>query len=749
MSSVISTKLVLQLSTLDDMDWTGGVRRRFAPGKNNATLQKQKAHFAKARITLHNTTSSQRSFRPDYHGGATTVSTATSQRQPHQYPRVERDKRERSNAVARSAEYSAERGSGTGYYSAKDREPYPRYHEEQGARRSHSVIYIGSSEPSSPASSTISQSRGKKRKSPGRSSVQDNAMTEEDRLLLANRRRLLARTDWLGLAATRPVQMKFPSTRDKERIGKRRKVDKSASHKGKPAGQRLVTPLFDERLFPYEPMMSGAILPDDIQVRIGTDALASQTQRSHRSQTHGKTSMRQPSTEFGPLSEEPMLLGADGDSFEAMQSPSRALRSTELMMLRAVSPLFDDSEVMRHEQHVPGRPEMRPAVGQAGTDQQLHLSEAGEGSGPDVVISDLVSDFEPPQYLSQALLKNHTETQASMQEQRENALSFQPFDANHVNVNKAATVAGSDADDDEVWRRLLNIKHHDTSHASMAALKSSSLHLATSDSNRPPKVDVAGELMVDTQRTISTPKGAGTQASMIRRPQETASEMHNSVQSESVQSPSASLKQITKLAQQPAPSKQVEEEDDEHALWRQFVCGSQDDSEDLALLAGIEGERATTARLSPAPAIASSFFDISDLGTSNKATVGGDTLVVTGSTSSAIPQMLARRKADLKEGRRFAGLPSSNGAQPAVMDHEDDSIEDDQPRTTDKRQGSNIHAAAASVLNPKRFKRPQNQVAPSPPRHKQFRLSRTAKGRATTNIHSVYDLMDSDGVSIA
>ncbi|RMY00536.1 hypothetical protein D0868_08959 [Hortaea werneckii] len=31
------------------MDWTGGVRRRFAAGKNNALVQKQKAHFAKER----------------------------------------------------------------------------------------------------------------------------------------------------------------------------------------------------------------------------------------------------------------------------------------------------------------------------------------------------------------------------------------------------------------------------------------------------------------------------------------------------------------------------------------------------------------------------------------------------------------------------------------------------------------------------------------------------------------------------
>ena len=48
------------------MDWTGGVRRRFAAGKNNANMLKQKQHFAKARAALQHTPSSYCAFKPAY-----------------------------------------------------------------------------------------------------------------------------------------------------------------------------------------------------------------------------------------------------------------------------------------------------------------------------------------------------------------------------------------------------------------------------------------------------------------------------------------------------------------------------------------------------------------------------------------------------------------------------------------------------------------------------------------------------------
>ena len=129
-------------------------------------------------------------------------------------------------------------------------------------------------------------------------------MDEEERLLLAKRRNLLARTDWLGLNMQRPINISFRSSGDKDRIGKRRKVRSSTSRKGRPAAPRMVTPLFQQPFSPDVGAMGMPLEPEDIRIKIGTDALASQTQPSRRSHTPGRTSVRHPSTEFGPLSEE-------------------------------------------------------------------------------------------------------------------------------------------------------------------------------------------------------------------------------------------------------------------------------------------------------------------------------------------------------------------------------------------------------------------------------------------------------------
>ncbi|KAM3418726.1 hypothetical protein BST61_g4700 [Cercospora zeina] len=65
----------------------------------------------------------------------------------------------------------------------------------------------------------------------------------------------------------------------------------------------------------FEPTMSGAIQNHDVQVKIGTDAFASQTQRSRKSRSPINTSLRHPSTDFGSLPEEPMLMDEEDANF--------------------------------------------------------------------------------------------------------------------------------------------------------------------------------------------------------------------------------------------------------------------------------------------------------------------------------------------------------------------------------------------------------------------------------------------------
>lgn len=142
------------------------------------------------------------------------------------------------------------------------------------------------------------------------------AVTAEEEALIANRERLLARQDWLGLAATRPVRMKFPSDRERQRIGKRRKIHKSKPRHGHEVANHAIANPVEGWRAPFEPMMSGAIGNDEIQIKVGTDAFLSQTHRSRPSHNSVNTSIRPISTDFGPISEESMLLKADSDGFE-------------------------------------------------------------------------------------------------------------------------------------------------------------------------------------------------------------------------------------------------------------------------------------------------------------------------------------------------------------------------------------------------------------------------------------------------
>lgn len=110
----------------------------------------------------------------------------------------------------------------------------------------------------------------------------------ETQLLEANRRRLLQQQDWVGIAPSRPVRIRFPSIREKDRIGKRRKIDKRPGHQTNTEDPILRQPPYAYNNDDYPgPYMSGALPVDhhneDIKIRIGIDALASQTsiQQSH------------------------------------------------------------------------------------------------------------------------------------------------------------------------------------------------------------------------------------------------------------------------------------------------------------------------------------------------------------------------------------------------------------------------------------------------------------------------------------
>lgn len=95
----------------------------------------------------------------------------------------------------------------------------------------------------------------------GAISFDEHARTcqDEELHLLASRRKLLARNDWLALDQTRPLRIGFPTAGDKDRVGRRRKIKKFSETRTKAAQPRLMTPLFEERLGLNAYHMSGAL----------------------------------------------------------------------------------------------------------------------------------------------------------------------------------------------------------------------------------------------------------------------------------------------------------------------------------------------------------------------------------------------------------------------------------------------------------------------------------------------------------
>lgn len=607
------------------MDWTGGARRRFAPGRANATVQKQKAHFAKARAALHATPSSNHTFRPAFlqrAAGSKTVG------------RIPISNDTRASHVASPTAIGIGHGTSQERSGRRWRGPISEHvsaKRRKTQNRSQSPIYISSQEsstPSPPAGLTTQRGSGSARDTGAPPATEAHSMTEDERLLLANRRRLLARTDWLGLAATRPVQMKFASSHDKDRIGKRRKVASLTSRKGKPAGQRLLTPLFEDHPNQRGVMMSGAIQPDDIRVKIGTDALVSQTQHSRRSNTPVVRSARQPSTEFGPLSEESMLLGADGDTFEETRSWYRAEPTTEADVYDAQSlAALAGSQMTRNmgQQRVPARADMSYPPADVEINQQYMAHQYDEAMSQRTDISrSLPKSIGSPGWYEWHMSNRESTTSPRRPEHCRTESSASGHNMHENSQVPNTPHAQSSLEDDERWKRMMNIQQYYSSHTSTAAVKSSSSHFTRSENSKRAVTEALYERHNGQYQSMSTPKGAGTQASMLRGAIETVGRHRLPSKSTSLESPSASLQQITNLAELVAPPALQAEEDDDDAIWREFIIGSQGSSSAVEHRFG----QHDAAEENAAPMGESSSWPVSGLGTSNRSTLG-DTLVGT------------------------------------------------------------------------------------------------------------------------
>nr|POF11583.1 hypothetical protein CFP56_44421 [Quercus suber] len=581
------------------MDWTGGARRRFAGRKNNIIAQKQKAHFAKVREGLGSTTDSQRSFHPDFLQGTIVQKKQIAPRED--LDRIEHTPLHSENG--RKKTLPCRRAPSEIKESYRDANEHPAWHrharEDQSARVDGDVGCHENPNSRNSCSTTLDPLI--------RSPSPADRMT-------AVRKRLLAKDDWLGLRAKRPLQYRFNPHSDKDRIGKRRKISRQNSTQ-RPNREYVLSPLFAERFVRPEYVMSGGLPDHQIKVRIGTDALASQTQVSRRSRTPGKTSLRAPSTDLDRLSD-PMLLGSDGDIFEsgrfakAVENQIADDQDGEMAQVHSLHGVnFDGYAAQDVVQQLPM--ELAPDI-TAYDNQEYHDDwQYGEPNSWSSALT--LEQFDTPFHLPESHIEK---TVVEAQIVRETSPS-DPDSSRFVH---------EDSDDDHIWRNLMALQQNASNHESVLALRSSSKHSTGSDSNYPPATEKTHKLSDDIQ--FSTPHGVGTlQSSSILAKQP--------VEYKSYIDESLSLGTIDRAADQGHETARVDEPERHHSsdnqLWRTFVgLGRSSDSISVHDLIECRQSSSTFEMIDePRPPAASPMLSISGLGTSDMATMGGSTQVRT------------------------------------------------------------------------------------------------------------------------
>ncbi|KAI7551169.1 hypothetical protein KC331_g2717 [Hortaea werneckii] len=351
------------------------------------------------------------------------------------------------------------------------------------------TVTSATDEPSSPAKQTHIKRTHSDRRSVATSS-------KEEQLLDSKRHELLAQSDWLGLAIVRPLQLDFSSAVDKDRIGKRRKIHKPTQC-AKSAVRRLLTPLFEEALAPQGAAMRATQPIDEMRIKIGTDAFESQTQRSRNSPKHAATSMRHPCLEFGPISEESMLLGDNYEDFQP-RTPSDAATT-----------MLDGSPVASH------------ATTAAWT--QRH-----SGTNAHNRIDDRIGREQLDEWLSQLDSATREPSKSSLRRTQDDD-AMNPSEnfslartASQPSVGRPATngrdleasVSGKKSDSGssgEMMRQLLEIRKYTSSNASISAVRSSSQHSLTSEVSNRPILDTRASLAGESVNIVSTPCGVEAQ----------------------------------------------------------------------------------------------------------------------------------------------------------------------------------------------------------------------------------------------
>lgn len=679
---------------IEAMDWTGGTRRRYAnKGKgSNAVAQKQKAHFARARAAAQSQTPAIPEFMQTALASKRYQPPMTSSQHPgfNSHGRTP-DRREKAPGSDRS---SIRRSK----HTDNDRQTYEA---DSGTSRKPPA--------SKQERSLTSQELGF-----------PATMTEEERLLLANRRRLLARSDWMGLAASRPAKFKFPSHRDKDRIGKRRKVEKSRVEQLRDPAPRPLSPVFQERHRPFEPLMSGALPQEEIDIKIGTDAFASQTQTIRPSVTPANTSMRPPST---VLSEESMLLDVDTDGF--------AVQTNE----RSFSPYYETS--------------LRPPDTQDGVDAQdswqaeetlLYASaERNNERGSKPAESDgfehdfdqgvsqtelrsVLSDelrgeagFNFPQVETDASTGVQLLTESQSIPERVRKLAQLPDDEEEEDDDD-----DDDDEEDTVFRKLNYLQEQDWTVKPGLPTEPSSMRVTQPSFFSALSQVLSESLATGRRRTeqISGPQGSD-RASMASYDSFTdemldGDEKYTVLPKEHGETNSAMRPAPEPVDPQVEPPEPDESGDNDEEIWKTFILGdSKSEMSESTVRRQIWHESDAVSPLENQSTPRSTLEETH----SDKATAGH---------SLAFDMLSSSHRADSTPSEHDSSGPSRRGLGTSMVGHaatayqDNEEVEEPSGTALYSMTTGNIHAGSSSTANPKRFKKKREPQLPPVPKPSRF-----------------------------
>ncbi|KAI7499912.1 hypothetical protein KC367_g4067 [Hortaea werneckii] len=388
--------------------------------------------------------------------------------------------------------------------------------------------------------------------------------SNEEQQLNSKRYELLAQSDWLGLAIVRPLRFAYSSAIDKDRIGKRRKIDNPAQ-RSKPAVRRLLTPLLEEAPTPQGAATRATLPIDEMRIKVGTDAFDSQTQRTRNSPKHAATSMRHPSVEFGPLSEESMLLG---DNYEDYQPriPSAA-----------ASTILDESPVASHVTTAEGTQWHSDIDALSKLDDRMDIEQ----------VEEWMAHLDSATRESCKVSLHPTQDDGAIQPFENSTLarvtSHLPVERPPTNVGDLGDSASCKRSDGEssgvLMRELLGIRKFTSSNASISAVRSSSQHSLTSGLSHRPILDTQVSLPGGSANVVSTPCGVGTQD-----PDYTWHESRERIERSSAAQSTLDWDAACNVAQVPGPADLAEavgmknSEDRHKESWKDFIIGSVDSS---------------------------------------------------------------------------------------------------------------------------------------------------------------------------